>query len=217
MKQKVKKVSRALLILIVVYLLVYAVDSVTGGYWPWPVAGNLFYGESGLPIHSAFFWQPYFGYVDNYNATALGSFFKPVIYCDRQWVHHTMDLSNTNDEQLIFTTNDLAKPRWNPVGVRQAEKEEQEKAATVIAMIKNVDLYVQSPQDYSRNWKHAIGALLFNKYGTNAIAILEARKLEMMATNYVHLFSATNSLDKMIEEIHANEVRYAEQLKDFQP
>ena len=217
MKQRVKNVSRAILILIVAYLLVYAMDSVTGGYWPWPEAGNHYWGESGLPMHTAFFWQPYLGYADNYNATVLGSFFKPAIYCDRQWVHRTLDLSNTNDEHRIFTTNDLAKPRWHPVGVRIAEKEEQEKAVKVNAMLKNVDLYVQSPEDYSRTWRHAIGALLFNKYGTNAIAILEARKVEMMETNSAYLFIATNRLDQMIEEIHANEVRYAGQLKDFHP
>ena len=199
------------------YLLVYAVDSVTGGYWPWPEAGNHYWGESGLPMHTAFYWQPYFGYADNYNATVLGRFFKPAIYCDRQWVHHTLDLSNTNDEQIIFTTNSLARPRWNPAGVRIAEKEEQERAVKVNAMLKNVDLYVWSPQDYSRTWRHAIGALLFNKYGTNAVAVLEARKLEILATNYPNLYMATNALNQMIEEIHTNEIRYAEQLKDFQP
>lgn len=106
MNQKLKNILKVISVLLCIYIVLYVVASIFGGYWPTPVIDKTRYAESGIGVPTSYLWQPRFIYSDNSSSTASGVLFKPMICIDRCWFHTNLDL--VEDESLIFS----GKVKW---------------------------------------------------------------------------------------------------------
>jgi hypothetical protein len=143
-----------------------------GGYWGQPVAGKWEFAP-GVPMHSLFLWQPYFGYVDNYNRSPIGWLFYPAVYLDQHFVHRPYDLMNTNDADVLFSKDSHIK--WHPEAIKQAKKNDMENAAWRSHCIEDPEFCLQSARDvHTRKDEHFIALSLCDKFGTNALFKLQS-------------------------------------------
>ena len=205
--RKLKRLSLVLAILLAAYLSLYTINSSCGGYWPWPVAGNYTLGGAS-PLHKAFMWQPYYGYVDNFNKSAVGYVFYPAIHCDRLWFHPTLDLFS--DYEKIFPGTNSPSLKWHPVGVRIAKEKENEKAIITVEMIKHPELCLEQAKYGLRSERHLFALLLFDKYGTEAVE--KASALASKAHD-AGSESRERAYDKLADEIRSLEDKYYTQLR----
>ena len=103
MKIDRKNVIVALAVSSIFYVVTYAVNSLSGGYWLKPVSGGVFVYSSGMSASTAILWQPYYGHNSPIRVTPLGWFYYPLIRLDRAFWHPNKDLMR--DEQSLFSTN----------------------------------------------------------------------------------------------------------------
>ena len=111
---KNKKVTVTLILLVGLYLVTYALDSMSGGYWPKPVSGGKYTYSSGLSASTAILWQPYYGYNSPYEVTLLGRLYSPLINLDRKWWHKNKDLAEDEHEIFGKTSSLRIHPKFNP-------------------------------------------------------------------------------------------------------
>jgi hypothetical protein len=151
------------------YIVIYVINSVCGGYWPYAAAGRYSWGGV-MPIHSAFLWQPYFGYVDKYNTSPAGYVFYPMILCDQRWAHPTLDLFK--DESLIFPGTNACRVKWHPIGVRKAEEEKKQASLRIERMARDPQYCLEQVVSAHGFETHLIAMVLFDKYGIQSIRLL---------------------------------------------
>lgn len=186
---------RMLGVSLVAYVLVYALNSTLGGYWGQPVAGNLGYGP-GLRFHTAFLWQPRFGYRDDYDKDFLGWVFCPLIIFDQGHVHHRLDLANASDAALVFSKDKQIK--WHPTSIKEGRRQVIEKALWQRACVENAEFCLKSAEVvHSKRDTHFMALLLFDAYPTNAVT-----KLQAFAKQSQFLFGPTN-IAAVIKEVQS--------------
>lgn len=79
------------------YVASYSLDSFCGGYWLIPeMDGRDHLFSWGWALHNAFLWQPRFGHEARGDLDISGAIYAPLIYADRQWIHKTIYLSDSN-------------------------------------------------------------------------------------------------------------------------
>ena len=180
------------------YILVYIPNSKYGGYWGQPVPGGWSYTR-GLSFHTAFLWQPYFGYSDNYNHTVFGLLFYPLIRIDQQCIHPPIDLANTNDAESFFSKDNHV--RWHPEAIKDSRRLYMEKSVWRSECVDDREYCLQSARNFhARDDVHFISLLLLDKYGTNAVVKLQSlSEKEESSIKKRHI-------SNVIDEIHKIEV-----------
>jgi len=204
MKNRIKRAAIILVIVIPTYLLAYLVNSFFGGYWPFPVAGDLVFPDSGVPLHTAFMWQPYWGYVDHYNASMVGYVFYPAISCDRLWFHRTLDMAS--DQKILSGTN-CSNLKWHPIGVKISLENEKLEAVRVAKMIKSPEYCLDQAKEGRSRDRHLIALLLFDHFGPEALEMLAAKAANTKNEREAEAYNRIN------DEVFSIEKNFYRQLK----
>jgi hypothetical protein len=89
---------------IAVYVCIYAVCSFSGGYWlqPTPDGEHRFsvdYG--GVALATAILWQPFFGEESPSSEGVWSTFFAPLLYLDRRFMHPTKYITDEDHESWL--------------------------------------------------------------------------------------------------------------------
>lgn len=116
--------------LLAVYLLMYTLNSILGGYWMKPVSDGTVRYSFGLSIPVAIMWQPRLGYATPLETNLIGYAFYPLIRFDQRFVHPTRYLTVEKDEQWFFSESAAkdahphfqSEPEAEPGEARNAEK-----------------------------------------------------------------------------------------------
>lgn len=166
------RILASILIGFFIYALLYLPNSLCGGYWGLPVAGNTYFAP-GMSFRSLFLWQPYFGYCDNYNESPIGLLYYPAIRFDQAYIHPGLDLLNTNDAAILFSPGHPIK--WHPQTEAMAEHHHLEKAAWQSHCLDDPEFCLQSTSHvHTQSDIHFMARVLSKKYGTNALSQLQA-------------------------------------------
>jgi hypothetical protein len=98
--------------LVCIYCVIYIVNSIAGGYWLKPVrdgdTGKLY----GVPLTTAYLWQPAYGYCSRGQVSALGRVFYPLIIIDQHFVHQTQYHDNDFNEWVNGLATEDVHPRF---------------------------------------------------------------------------------------------------------
>jgi hypothetical protein len=182
-----------LMIGIALYLALYIPNTMCGGYWGRPVSGMMEFAP-GMAFHSAFLWQPRIGYEDTYNESPAGWLWSPLIHLDRRYFHRSLDLFNSDDEALIFSTNRAVK--WHPKALEEAKQYKIEKAIWRSHCVEDAQFCLESALDFrSKADIHFLALLIFDRDGSNGLAKLRS------STN-AHPMSE-HAVRHVIEEVQA--------------
>ncbi|RRJ95494.1 hypothetical protein Ga0100231_015515 [Opitutaceae bacterium TAV4] len=98
-----RRASITLAILAGLYAASYCINTALGGYWMKPVGDGKDKYASGLSMPTAIIWQPRFGYATPFQKDKIGWFYLPLITLDRSVIHKTRYLTNSEDEQWLFS------------------------------------------------------------------------------------------------------------------
>jgi hypothetical protein len=113
LKTKIRKSFFALAICMFIYVFSYAFNSFFGGYWLIPERDGKDKYSFGLSITDAILWQPRFGHEAFGDLDFCGTFYMPLIWFDRKFIHQTIHLSDEDFGQK-FSSLTVAQvhPHW---------------------------------------------------------------------------------------------------------
>lgn len=89
-----QRVLIALAVVAFLYVVSFAFNTYSGGYWNKLERDGHDRWSFGLSMHTAVLWQPRYGYWATYRSDWLGSFYSPLIRLDRQFIHQTHYVSD---------------------------------------------------------------------------------------------------------------------------
>lgn len=112
-KKKITILTVVCVLLPVLYVLSYTINSACGGYWMKPVLDKRDrYSEDfgGLAMPTAIHWQPAVGYFALGKRDLIGTFYSPLIKLDRRHIHPTKYMSDS----IFDWANGLAIEKIHP-------------------------------------------------------------------------------------------------------
>jgi hypothetical protein len=90
----------------------YIVNSIAGGYWLKPVRDDHTPKLYGVPLTTAYLWQPAYGYCSRGQVSALGRVFYPLIIIDQNFVHRTKYHDDGFNEWIDGLATEDVHPRF---------------------------------------------------------------------------------------------------------
>ena len=109
--RRVRRVVLALVLLLLLYVVSFALNTYSGGYWDRPERDGHDRYSFGLSMSTAVLWQPRFGYWTPFRSDWLGTFYSPLIRLDRKFLHPTRYLSDPSFDSWVEAS---AVSDWHP-------------------------------------------------------------------------------------------------------
>jgi hypothetical protein len=113
LKTKIRNGFFVLAICVSTYVVSYALDSFFGGYWLRPEMDGHDRYSFGLAMPTAILWQPRIGHEAIGDLNFPGTFYMPLIWFDRKFIHQTIHLSDEDfDQKFSNLTVAQVYPHW---------------------------------------------------------------------------------------------------------
>ena len=113
LKTKIRRSFFVLAICVSTYVVSYALNSFFGGYWLRPEMDDHDRYSFGLAMPTAILWQPRIGHEAIGDLNFPGVFYTPLIQLDRELIHPTIYLSESNFDQKFSNLKvSQIHPHW---------------------------------------------------------------------------------------------------------